>query len=97
MCKGKMINVISYLYLIPVHFDEEHEESVAYYLNNAVSIESMEQIPNGNRACYMHVFQCQDCARRVVSVVDFLKVRDNVVIKGGDIYPYEEFQKLFLQ
>ncbi|MBO5246093.1 MAG: hypothetical protein J6B28_02400 [Eubacterium sp.] len=91
-CKGKLVDTASYLYLIPVMFDQEHEESAAYYINHAVRIENEEQIPNGNRACRIDVLQCQDCGHRVVSVVDFLKVREDALIKGGDIYPYEEFK-----
>lgn len=41
----------------------------------------------------MFVFQCQSCGHKKVSVVDFLKVRDNELVKGGDIYPYEKFRE----
>lgn len=95
VCKGKMVDTISYLYLIPAKFDDEHEESAEYYIHNGTRIESTEQIPNGNRACRMYVFQCQSCAHKKVSVVDFLKVRENELIKAGDIYPYEKFQAFF--
>ena len=78
-----------------MHRQQEHEESAEYYISNAKRIESEEQIPNGNRACRMYVFQCQDCGHKMVSVVDFLKVRENELIKGGDIYPYEKFQYFF--
>ena len=92
MCKGKMVDTTSYLFLIPAKFDDEHEESAEYYINNATRIENEEQIPNGNRACRMYLFQCQDCGHKMVSVVDFLKVRENQLIKGGDLYPYEKFE-----
>lgn len=95
LCKGKMIDTVSYLYLIPVQFGNEHEESAEYYINNATRIESVDQIPNGNRACRMYVFQCQNCGHKKISVVDFLKVRDNEIVKGGDIYPYEKFSDFF--
>lgn len=94
-CKGKMVDTTSYLYLLPAHFDEEHEENAEYYLNNARQIESTEQIPSGNRACRMFIFQCQSCGHKIVSVVDFLKVREDELVKGGDIYPYEKFQTFF--
>ena len=73
-------------------FDEGHEESAAYYLNHTVPIESEDDIPTGRRACYIHVFQCGNCTNRLISVVDFLKVRDQFVVKGGDTYPYEDFK-----
>lgn len=91
-CKGVMTAVESLLYLIPVHFDDEHEESAKYYIQNAKPIADDSQIPSGNRACYLHVFQCQDCGYKNISIVDFLKVREKEMIKGGEIYPYEEFE-----
>lgn len=95
-CKGKMIVIKSYLYLIPAEFDEEHEECADYYIQNVKPIKDTGDIPAGNRACYIHLFQCQGCGHKNVSVVDFLKVREMEAVKGGDIYPYEEF-KYFLE
>lgn len=95
MCNGKMVDTTSYLYLIPAKFGEEHEESAEYYIKNGTKIDSTEQIPNGNRACRMFIFQCQSCGHKKVSVVDFLKVRENELVKGGDIYPYEKFRDFF--
>ena len=95
-CKGEMVAIKSYEYLIPAHFDEEHEESADYYIQNAKPIKDSSEIPAGNRACYIHLFQCQSCGHKNVSVVDFLKVRDQEFLRGGDIYPYEEF-KYFLE
>ena len=94
-CKTKMEDVSSYLYLIPVHIDDKHEESAEYYIKNAIPIQSKEQIPTGNRACYMYVFQCPQCGHRKVSIVDFLNVRGQELVKGGDIYPYEKFEQFF--
>lgn len=94
-CKGKMVDTACFLYLIPVQFDQEHEESAEYYISNATRIDHEEQIPSGNRACRMYVFQCQECGHQMVSVVDFLKVRETELIKGGNMYPYEKFQHFF--
>lgn len=91
-CKTKMVAGERVLYLIPVMFDKEHEESAEYYLKNARKIEDESQIPTGQRACRICLFRCPQCSKRVVSVVDFLKNRDNEVIFGGDIYPYEKFR-----
>lgn len=51
-------------------------------------------IPTGRRACCFHLFQCDSCSNRSISVVDFLKVRDQKLIKGGDVYPYEKFSSM---
>lgn len=91
-CKGIMTSNQQYLALLPIMFDETHEESAVYYQNNTVPIEDEEQIPTGRRACYMNIFQCGSCTNKMVSVIDFLKVRDQYLIKGGDTYPYEEFR-----
>lgn len=92
-CKGTMTSRQQYLALLPVRFDESHEESVSYYIHETTPIESEEEIPTGRRACYFYVFQCDSCSNKLISVVDFLKVRDQVLIKGGEIYPYEDFRE----
>lgn len=95
VCKQKMENTSSYLFLLPVHFDHKHEESAEYYVANAIAIADREQIPSGQRACYMHIFTCGQCGSKKVSVVDFLRVRDQELLKGGDVYPYDKFQFFF--
>lgn len=92
-CKGTMIDRASHLYLIPVMFDDKYEESAEYYINNFQRIEDISQIPNGRRACYLYLFQCQNCGHKNISIVDFLKVRDKEILKGGDIYEYEKFRE----
>lgn len=96
-CKEKMENTSSRLYLLPVFFDHSHEESAEYYVGNATPITDRELIPSGQRACWMHIFTCAKCGRKKVSIVEFLRVRDQDLIKGGDIYPYEKFQYFFEQ
>ncbi len=94
-CNYQMADTASYLFLIPAHFDEDHEESIHYYIRNARPIENTNQIPTGNRACRMSISQCQSCGYREVAVLDFLKVRDMELPKSGDIYPYEQFGDFF--
>ena len=92
-CKGPMHLEREHLYLLPISFDEEHEESAEYYLSNAVRIDSGEEIPTGRRACYINVFRCDDCSHREISVVDFLKVREDELPKSAGCYPYEQFEE----
>lgn len=92
-CKGLMQTESTYLYLLPISFGVEHEECAEYYLNNAVPINDEEEIPTGRRACYIKVLRCGDCSRREVSVIDFLKVREDEVPKSAGRYPYEQFQE----
>lgn len=92
-CKGSMQTESTYLYLLPISFGAEHEECAEYYLNNAVPIDDVEDIPTGRRACYIKVLRCSDCSRREVSVIDFLKVREDEVPKSAGCYPYEPFRE----
>ena len=94
-CKGKMAEAGEHLYLLPVKVDAKHEESAEYYIRNAKKIRSVDEIPAGTRACRMFIFECQNCGNKIVSVVDFLRVRDDEVLEGGDIYPYEKFKDFF--
>lgn len=91
-CKGTMTSRKQYLALLPVFFDETYEASAVYYQNCTIPIESEEEIPTGRRACYIHVFQCENCGKKLISVVDFLKVREQFLIKGGENYPYDDFR-----
>lgn len=90
-CKGAMDTVSETLCLIPVSFDHEHDRSAEYYIINATPIQSVEQIPTGNRACRIAVLKCRICGCREVGVVDFLRVRDNEITENIDIFPYEPF------
>lgn len=92
-CKGTMIITKSYLYVLPACFDQTHEQTWEYYLQNAVPIDDESQIPTGNQSCYMHIMQCQDCGYKNVHVIDFLKVRESAVLKDGEEYPYETFRE----
>ena len=94
-CKGKMVEAGEHLYLLPVTLSQTHEESAEYYIRNARKIQSTDEIPSGVRACRMYIFECQKCGHKIVSVVDFLRVRENEVLEGGDIYPYEKFKDFF--
>lgn len=94
-CKSIMETDEKYLFLLPVNFGDTHEESASYYIENALPIENEAQIPNGRRACHMYLFKCPACSNQLVSIVDFLKVRENYSIKGGDVYPYD-FLRSFL-
>lgn len=91
-CKGSMQMESENLYVLPVSFGDEHPENAEYYIKNAVQIADEQEIPTGRRACYIRVFRCGDCGFRNVSVIDFLKVREDQLLKGAACYTYEEFR-----
>lgn len=93
-CKGKMILQQKRLYLLPCYFGDTHEESAAYYINNLALIDNLEQIPTGRRAAYVSLFSCGSCTNKTVSVVDFLKVREKTVAKGGSMFSYDEMKNI---
>lgn len=92
VCKGQVMDREEYLFLIPSSFDAPHVKDLQYYINNGRFISDVSQIPTGNRACRMAVTQCQNCGRREVVVIDFLRVRDSEVFKGAEAYPYEQLR-----
>lgn len=96
-CKGQMDQQQEFLYLLPIRFDTEHEESAAYYKNRGTLIQHAGQIPSGQRAFHLHVFLCQNCRQRFVRIIDFLRVRDNESIFSSSIYPYSDFEEFLAQ
>ena len=93
-CKTNMDIIVSKLYLIPAFFEDEHEESPAYYLENAQEIATEEDIPSGRRACYMKVFRCPSCGIRHVEVSEFLRTSTMKTLHNFGIYEYEQLQEL---
>ncbi len=94
-CKSVMTENSSYLYLLPVYFSDTYKGSSSYFINNAIPINSEYEIPSGRHACYMNIFICSRCGHHIVSVVDFLKVRDEKIIKHASLFPYSEFGSFF--
>lgn len=95
-CKAVCEYEESFLYLMPGFVGDEHIEEIDYYVRNGVPIEDTNQIPPGRRACYFNVFHCPKCGYRNVSIVDFLNVRDNTLVKGIEECPYSEVE-MFLR
>ena len=87
----------SYLYLLPSYLDDAHVEDLDYYLKNAVPIAELTDIPSGRRACYFNVFRCPACTHREVSLIDFLHVRGETLLKGAEECPYEKVQSFFME
>ena len=94
-CKGHMRMLDKRLYLLPCMFGASHEESSQYYVKNARPISSESEIPSGQRAAYFTLFMCEECGDKKVSVIDFLKVREETMAKGGGLYDYSELRQFF--
>lgn len=95
-CKGTMVQEgESKLYLIGAYIDQTHPETKEFYQSTAVRLMNENEIPSGRRTCYMSVFRCQECGQRRVHVLDFLRVRENDIIKGGAEFRYDEMGEFF--
>lgn len=93
-CKGSMVLQAEKLYLIPCWINDEHEESDEYYAKYAYPINDLNDIPIGQRACYVRIFFCEECGNFNVNILDFLQVRDKQIAKGGGIYPIDKLRHL---
>lgn len=94
-CKGPIEQVGEIkLYLIDAYIDQEHPETIAFY-QKSQRIMDDNSIPSGRRACYMQAFKCNNCGRHFINVVDFLKVRDSEIIKGGTEFTYSEMGEFY--
>lgn len=94
-CKGSLQQEgESKLYLIDAYIDDTHPETVAFYQKSQRLLDE-NAIPSGRRTCYMKVFRCKECGSRFVEVIDFLRVRDNEILKGGNEFTYEEMGEFY--
>lgn len=82
LCKEAMAEVKKELYLIPVQTDHTYEASADYFHKYAVRIDSLEEIPKGQRACWFTTYQCQVCGKRQIYIRDFLYTRETEVFCG---------------
>lgn len=87
----------SYLYLLPSFLDDESQEDVEYYINNAVPLRDESEIPPGRRACYFNIFLCPSCGNREVTIADFLNVRDQQLLKGMVGVPYSRLSNFIME
>lgn len=87
----------SYLYLLPSFLDDEFQEDVEYYINNAVPLRDEREIPPGRRACYFNIFLCPFCGNREVTIADFLNVREQQLLKGMAVVPYAQVSHFIME
>ena len=95
-CKAAASKVSNreYLFLIPVFFGEKYENEESYLCSHMKPIMRKDQIPSGQRACRVKVYNCSKCDKKQVGITDFLQVREEESIKGGYVFAYEPFRHL---
>lgn len=82
------------LFLLPVYFGNNYAASSEYYISNCVAINTVHQIPTGQRACRFWQLVCPQCGKRMVLVEDFLRVRDTEAVEKRELYDATELAKL---
>ncbi len=75
-CYSTMEITDTHLYFLPMsvgnYVDHENAE---YYLNNAVPISKVSDIPTGMYACRVKAYRCLECSNTAVIIYPFLPVR----------------------
>lgn len=83
-----------YLFLIPVSFGDTYSDAENYLRSHMRPIMDKGQIPTGQRACKVEVFDCPRCNNRQVEITDFLQVRGTESAKAYYEFAYESFRPL---
>lgn len=83
-----------YLFLIPVSFGDVYNDAENYLRTHMRPIMNKGQIPTGQRACKVEVFDCPRCNNRQVEITDFLQVRGEESPKSYYDFAYEPFRPL---
>lgn len=83
-----------YLFLIPVSFGDVYSDAENYLRTHMMPIMDKRQIPTGQRACKVEVFECPRCNNRQVEITDFLQVRGEECPKSYYNFAYESFRPL---
>lgn len=95
-CKavGPRAAAYPYLFLIPVVFGKTYGCAQEYLRTHMTPILSKRQIPTGQRACRVEIFECPRCGARQVEITDFLQVRGEEYAQGHYAFDYEAFAPL---
>lgn len=71
-----------YLFLLPISFGQKYEDAEHYLPSHMTPIPGTDWIPTGRRACWVELYACSRCGRELVTVTDFLLVRDTEDVKA---------------
>lgn len=83
-CQSKMDERKRQLYSLPMmvgHYVSH--ENAEYYKNNLRKVSRKADIPTGQYACGMIVYECPECGHRAVKLSVFLPVRDQEKLEEG--------------
>lgn len=95
-CKCKMVlqDTKAPLFLIPVWTDHKYAASEQFFIDKMVPIQVIDQIPSGQRACWIWSYRCPQCNVQKVKVEDFLYSRGVQIGQEEYVYDYDIFVKI---
>lgn len=95
-CKAaaSRVSQYRYLFLIPISFGDTYSDAENYLRTHMHPIMNKNQIPTGQRACWIDIFECSRCGTKQVDITDFLQVRGEEYAKAYHKFAYESFRPL---
>lgn len=85
------------LFLLPIMVNDGYNATEKFFVTQAKKIRSVEEIPAGQRACWLKCYSCPNCHERAVVINDFLHVRGEQLLKGRYVYEYKKFEQFVLE
>lgn len=92
-CKEKMdpMTEKDLLFKIPAREEQKYDDALHYLAENMERIGKMHDMEKYQRGCYVCVYQCRHCSKRLVRIKDFLPLRGTCLDKGTYYFDYAEF------
>lgn len=93
MCRRKMrpLTGSDTLFQLPVKGEEKYDDALHYLAANMKKISGMNELEEEQRCCYVCVYQCDKCFKRMIRIKDFLPDWGVCVDKGTYYFDYTEF------
>lgn len=92
-CKNTMtpMTEMDTLFYIPAEGEQKYENPLLYLAGNMVRISAISEIPPQKRGCYVCVYACKNCMKRLVRISDFFPDRGTCHWKETYYYDFNEF------
>lgn len=93
MCRRNMrpLTEGDMLFSLPLNGDGKYDDALHYLAGNMNRISGMNGLGDGQRCCYVCVYQCDKCFKRIIRVKDFLPVWGVCEDRGTYYFDYAEF------
>lgn len=95
-CKERMdpMTEMDLLFKIPAKEEQKYDDALGYLAGNMERIGKIRDLEKFQRGCYVCVYQCRHCSKRLVRVKDFLPLRGTCLDRGTYYFDYGEFIKV---